>query len=194
MSELLIDLYKIKELYSGLGQFSINFANEIINQSPEGFKITFLTPRNAAVDSIKNFNTTKVSFQKRYIPALNKKYDIWHSLQQFPSHFPNNKTLHVLTVHDLNFLIEKNEIKKVKYLKRLQVNIDKADYITTISEYTRKVIEENINLKGKYIRTIYNGIEDNSNLNLQKPKFAGNSKFFFSIGVFNHRKYIFYWI
>ena len=44
MKKILIDLYKIKELYSGLGQFSINFANELSSRLPEEFSVNFLIP------------------------------------------------------------------------------------------------------------------------------------------------------
>jgi Glycosyltransferase len=88
----------------------------------------------------------------------------------------------------LNFLIEKNEAKKFKYLKRLQKNIDRADYITTISDYTKKAIEDHMDLQGKSIRTIYNGIRINPRGSGHKPGFVDNKKFFFSIGIFNGKK------
>jgi len=169
MKEILIDLYKAKNLFSGLGQFSVNFAKELVTHSVDDLNFIFLTPKKIEFENIKSVN---VSFQKRYFPSLNKTYDVWHSLQQFPSHFPNKKSKFILTVHDLNFLIEKNETKKLKYLQRLQKNIDRADYITTISDYTKKTIEDNINLRGKSIKTIYNGIAVNSNCEVIKPNYV----------------------
>jgi glycosyltransferase involved in cell wall biosynthesis len=188
MKKVLIDLYKVKSLYSGLGQFSINFAKEIINQSPEEFSVEFLTPKNFDIGDIKKFTSVKVSFQKRYFPKFNKSYDIWHSLQQFPSHFPNKKSIFILTIHDLNFLYEKNGIKKIMYLKKLQKNVDRADYLTTISNYSKKNIEEHLNLRGKSVFTIYNGIDINHNDAGFKPNYMNNKKFFFSIGIFNEKK------
>lgn len=187
MIELLIDLYKTKELYSGLGQFSINFARELMLQSPENFEIVYLVPENFD-NTIYNLNAENVNFQKRYLPRFNRKYDIWHGLQQFPSHFPNKNSKFILTVHDLNFLYEKNEFSVVKYLHRLQKNIDRADYITTISDFTKKSIETHIDLKGKQVRTIYNGIPENSFSKPVKPGFVSEKKYFFSIGIFNEKK------
>ncbi|NCO56352.1 MAG: glycosyltransferase family 1 protein, partial [Bacteroidetes bacterium] len=82
MKEILIDLYKAKNLFSGLGQFSINFAKELVNHSVDDLNFIFLTPKNF---EFENINSVNVSFQKRYFPSLNKTYDIWHGLQQFPS-------------------------------------------------------------------------------------------------------------
>jgi glycosyltransferase involved in cell wall biosynthesis len=188
VKEILVDLYKVKDIYSGLGQFSINYANELIRQSPEGFDFTFLTPGNFKFETGINVTTVKTNLQKRYFPVFNRSYDIWHGLQQFPSFFPKCKSRFILTVHDLNFLQEKKEVKKLKYLKKLQKNIDRADYITTISDFTKKTIEDHIDLRGKSIRTIYNGITINTHDTGSKPSYAGNKKFFFSIGIFNEKK------
>lgn len=188
MKKILIDIFKVKDIYSGLGQFSINFAEEIISNKTIDLDITFLVPGNFRHESITEVNYTKANFRKRYLPNLNKKYDIWHSLHQFPAHFPNSASKHILTIHDLNFLIEKNKSKASAYLKKLQENINKADVLTAISNYTKKQIEENIDLKGKTVHTIYNGVKVNSFENITKPAFAGNKKFFFAISVFKEKK------
>jgi len=189
MKKILIDLYKIKELYSGLGQFSINFANELSSRLPEEFSVNFLIPIKNEIPFWNNkVKTTNASFLKRYFPSLNKTYTIWHSLNQFPSFLPNKNSLWILTIHDLNFLIEKNEGKKAKYLKRLQKNIDRADCITTISNFSKKEIENNMDLGQKEIRVIYNGVSSGKEIKKTKPSFIDEKKYFFSIGVFNKKK------
>jgi len=191
MKKILIDTYKIKDLYSGLGQFSLNFANQLIIRRPPGIEINFLIPKGANSELIKSesgIRFIKAGFQKRYFPFLNEKYSIWHSLHQFPSYFPNRNTIWILTIHDLNFLHEKSVQKSAYYLKRLQKNIDRADYITTISKYSKDLIEKNLNLKGKTIRVIYNGIAPNVSIQSKRPDFIDKEKFFFSIGIFNRKK------
>jgi glycosyltransferase involved in cell wall biosynthesis len=190
VKEVLIDLYKTNDLYCGLGQFSLNFANEMMHHSHPGFMSSFLIPGNYGHDDEPEIKYIKANFQKRFLPFLNKGYSLWHSLNQFPSHLPGKHTRMVLTIHDLNFLVEKNGSKKEKYLKRLQKNVDRADYITTISDYTRKVIEENIDLKGKQVRTIHNGVVLNSYPDVVGPEYLDNKKFFFTIGVLNRKKNI----
>ncbi len=189
MKNILIDLYKIKELYSGLGQFSMNFGNELASRLPEEFAVDFFVPKNSQVSfSNEKINLTKSSFQKRYLPSGNKTYSVWHSLQQFPSFTPNKKSIWILTIHDLNFLIEKDESRKMKYLKRLQKNINRADYITTISNFTKCEIEKNLDVGGKEIQVIYNGVSSGKNIEKIKPAFLNEQKYFFSIGVFNKKK------
>ena len=189
MKEILVDIYKIKDMHSGLGQFSMNFAKELINRLPKDLKVDFLVPKVGKVDLAgENVNIVEANLQKRYLPSFNKEYFIWHSLQQFPSHFPNKKSKFILTIPDLNFLIEKDQAKGRKYLRQLQKNVDRASHITTISNYVKEQIEEHIDLNGKKVHMIYVGINSDPGINNTKPVFMGEKKFFFSIGIFNPKK------
>ena len=189
MKEILIDLSKTKELYSGLGQFSKNFGKEILSRQLEGFVINFLVPRkNKILFRSKYVNLIETSFVKRYLPSINRTYTIWHSLDQFPSFLPNKNTTWILTIHDLNFMVEKNEVKRKKYLKNLQRNVDHADYITTISRFTKQEIEKHLNLGQKEVHIIYNGVLSGKGIKKVKPSFLNDEKYFFSIGIFNKKK------
>lgn len=189
MKEILIDLYKINDLYSGLGQFSHNFGKEIASRQEEELKVNFLVPRNNKIDFAGNHIIyEETSFLKRYLPFTNKTYDIWHSLHQLPSFLPKKNTTWILTIHDLNFLVEKNKAKRDKYLKRVQKNVDRADYITTISNYVKEEIEKHINLGDKEVHVIHNGVSSGMGIQKIKPSFIDEKKFFFSIGIFNKKK------
>lgn len=191
MKNLLIDIYKIKELHSGLGQFSLNFTNEITEQKHAELRLKFLVPigiDKKILPAIPSENLIQTNFQKRYFPSFNKKFFVWHSLHQFPSFLPNRNTKWILTVHDLNFMLEKTKPKAEKYLRRLQKNINHADCVTAISHFTKREIEKNIDLKGKIVQVIHNGIAEHESLKSMKPDFISGNKFFFSIGIFNRKK------
>jgi glycosyltransferase involved in cell wall biosynthesis len=186
----LIDIYKIKDLYSGLGQFSLHLAKNLIDTN-NNLHLDFLIPDKNIVsffNKTHNVNFTKTNILLRYFSQLNNKYDFWHSTQQFPSFLPDKKTIQILTIHDLNFLYVKTPEKIEKYRKKLQKNIDRANLITSISEFTKNEILENFNLKGKNISVIYNGVNEKETVNLTKPEFIDDSKFFFSLGVFKSSK------
>ena len=188
MKQVLIDLYKSKNPYSGLGRFSICFAEEISKRRGLDLDFTFLLPSGSSMHFDDSIQIEYANFKKRILPILNKDYTIWHSLNQFPSHFPNRNTKQLLTIHDLNFLIEKAGKKRTKYLNQLQKNVDRADAISTISLHSKNVIEEFIDLKGKEVKVIYNGVEEANNKDIEKPKNVEESEFFFSIGIFNEKK------
>ncbi|MBK8643971.1 MAG: glycosyltransferase family 4 protein [Saprospiraceae bacterium] len=184
---ILLDLYKLKTLNSGLGQFSKNFAETAMRLAPAEFQFNFLIPRGTNFDAQQN-PVIRAHFIRRYFSQFNPDYDLWHSLQQYPSYFPNNRTKQLLTIHDLNFLVEKSSKKQEKYLELLKRNIDKATAINCISEYTASVLKSNINIDGKPMRIIYCGSK------LQEfPEFEPNfpwlqKKYFFSVGIFNDKK------
>jgi hypothetical protein len=125
MKRILIDTYKAKDPFSGLGQFSLNFAEALRRYSGEEDDYYYLLPSGLELEGVELSNQVRAGFWQRYFPFMSHAFHIWHSLQQFPSYLPHRKSKWVLTIHDLNFLIEKNERKKKKYLKRLQQNVDR---------------------------------------------------------------------
>jgi glycosyltransferase involved in cell wall biosynthesis len=188
MPRLLIDVYKTRNLTSGIGQFSLNFAETISKTAIQDYQIDFLCPRNFSIRDWGHVNLQKVSFQKRYFPGLNKTYDLWHSLYQFPSYIPNRHSRWILTIHDLNFLTEKDKRKSDRYLNKLQHNVNRATAISVISDYTRNQVLEHLNLKGKPLFRIYNGINVKAFPGAQKPYFLSNDNFFFTIGIVTAKK------
>lgn len=190
MKDILVDLYKIKNPYSGLGEFSTRFANELVTHVPEGYDISYLVPETEKGhkfgDQIKTVSYSSID---RYFAFNKKNYTIWHSLQQFPSFVPKRNSKWILTIHDLNFLYEKNFFKARKYLYRLQRNIDRADVITAVSNFTKLEIEKHLKIGNKKIHVIQNGVYSGAEVDKTKPAFIREGrKYFFSIGIFNNKK------
>ena len=124
MKDVLIDVYKAGNPFTGLGQFSINYMEALKLIDLSGINITLLTPHRFEMANMLGFNVIEASYRHRYFPNLTRKFDLWHSLHQLPSHNPNENTRQILTVHDLNFLVEKNARKAARYLKKLVVKTD----------------------------------------------------------------------
>ena len=74
------------------------------------------------------------------------------------------------------------------YLRRMQNKVNKAAVVTTISHYVADVIRQHVDLKGKEIRVIYNGVERIDTLEGIKPSFATGRPFFFTIGQIRRKK------
>lgn len=192
--QLIIDCYKAGHPYSGLGQFSIDFGLEIMacmesdlkNKVP--FDIRLLIPRNLQSEVFPKARLIQENLLHRYLPFCVKPYAIWHSLHQFPSHFPHPSSIFILTIHDLNFLVEKSDKKRQRYLRKLQENIDRADFITAISHTTKTAIETNVSLKGKEVAVIYNGVNLHIYPGAMRPSFLPEGPFFLSIGLFSDKK------
>ena len=78
--------------------------------------------------------------------------------------------------------------KAKMYLRRMQNKVNKAAVVTTISHYVADVIRQHVDLKGKEIRVIYNGVERIDTLEGIKPSFATGRPFFFTIGQIRRKK------
>ncbi len=180
----LIDLGKLKMLYSGLGQFSYYFGKHISNRQFNSFFWNFLTPNEFADAFGIDWNYEITSMKRRYFPGLCKKYDLWHATHQDSFYFPSDKvTPYILTIHDLNFLEEKSDLKARRRLKSLQKKVDRASYITFVSKYTAKVTNDNLDLKNTPQKVIYNGVDIDTEKDVNKPSFLSDGKFLFTIGM-----------
>lgn len=122
---------------------------------------------------------------KLWLPH-SKHYDLWHCTFQLSRYFPS-RTKKIITVHDLNFLYEKTGDKQLKYIKRLQRIIDKFDRIVAISEFTRRDLLANIDVRGKDVDVVYNGCNIYEG-KLVEPAVTPRAPFIFTVGTVVKKK------
>lgn len=188
LKTVLIDLDRLKNPHNGLGQFALKFGEYISKENHKDLKFTFLVPKPYVGYFGQNVDYEITDWKRRYFPNFLKSYDLWHAIHQDSNFYPNfNKTLYLLTIHDLNFLKEKSPIKAQKRLKHLQKKVNKAVTVTTISYYSKNEIEQHLKLS-KPVEVIYNGIEVQEPQNLIKQYDFVNQKFLLGIGVIQPKK------
>lgn len=107
---------------------------------------------------------------------------VWHSAHQQSPFIPPKGVRQVLTVHDLNFLYEKPPKRHHAYLSALQKRIDRADHIVAISESTKRDLMDNLNLSGKFVEVIYNGL-NHFDGDIVPPVSRPDGPFLFSVGT-----------
>lgn len=188
MKKILIDLSKIKNLYSGLGHFSAQFGTYLMEEHAHEFEFHFLVPRIHDLEFSPLIKQIKVNPILRWWKASHEQYDLWHSLHQFPSYKPSNGFKQLLTIHDLNFLVEKKGSKKSAYLRKLQKDIHHATSVSTISEYTKSQINAQYPDINKLIQVIHNGVKNLTKVKPSYPIYSPKGDFFFSIGLFSPKK------
>ena len=187
---VLLDLCDIGNPTSGFGQIAKNYAEWYSKMEDEALKFHFLLPPAYEKDFGPLVETTHVrrKFHKYFSKGL-PSVDLWHSItQQQLKRRRGRCGKFVLTIHDLNYLTEKNWIRQQKHKIVLQHAINQADAVTCISKFVGKQIEEQFNLKGKPVRVIYNGVEDITGQPESKPPFATGRPFFFAIGQIRPKK------
>lgn len=187
---VLLDLCDIGNPTSGFGQIAKNYAAWYSRMVDEALRFHFLLPIGYENDYGPNVD---VSYRRRKYHKYFRKglptVNLWHSTTQHQLKRRRGKCdCFVLTIHDLNYLTEKNWIRQQKHRIVLQHAINQADAVTCISKYVGRQIEEQFNLKGKPVRVIYNGVEDITGQPESKPAFATDRPFFFAIGQIRPKK------
>src|SRR3954471_25036726 len=92
---ILIDLGKLKNRYSGLGEVCFNFG-KLLSEN-----ISLLKDDNIAVDILvpedykgkfgNEVNYISLNFFRRHFPFLNKKYDLWYTPHPDSGYWPPHK-------------------------------------------------------------------------------------------------------
>lgn len=187
MKKILIELEKLKTLNCGFEHFC-RALGTAFTEIPNEFQWIYYLPEN-------NFHQfgKKVSYQKinplgRYFPALNPKADLWHLLRQdSPYRPPNAKIPCVLTIHDLNFLHEKKKSPK-KRIARIQKKIDRAQIITTVSQFAADEVKKYCEIGNRPIHVIHNGVDLLDINHARRPQFSLPPKFLLALGAIVPKK------
>jgi glycosyltransferase involved in cell wall biosynthesis len=189
MFNVLLDMGKLKNPNSGLGQFSYYYGKYISKIRNEKFCYNFLVPESKAGIFGKDYAYENTSLFRRIAPFFCKRYDLWHALHQDSAFLPaDTKSPYILTIHDLNFLKEKTRFKARRRLRKLQKKVDRATAVTFISNYTAKISRENINFEGKISRVIYNGVDIDTEKEVTMPSYLPKGKYLLALGMVLKKK------
>lgn len=195
MKRIILDCDLMRHPNSGLYYFCLNLGQNIqqLLEQERSARISFYVPpaeANAFGPSASTI-VEKKSLWNFFRPFL-KSCDIWHapfqSGRMVPDKrkYPNIKIL--LTIHDLNPLHEgKSVSEQRKSLAHTQSLIDKSDAIVCISEFCKKDVLKNCEVKNKPVYVIHNGIHE-----VQPPDLNGGYRpskpFLFGMGYVNTKK------
>jgi glycosyltransferase involved in cell wall biosynthesis len=182
---IVIDIDRMKYPNTGMFEFCSNLYESFKNNHK--FQFVFYKHKKTILDNFSKYITIKIV--DRLLLMVSPKYDIWHTTNQLSTRIPINAKKLVYTIHDLNFLYaNKSESKKKRLLKKIQDNINKADYLTFISEFSNQEVKKKLNIEGKKYKIIYNGVKIKEPES--SPKLLSNKPFLFSLGVIDPKKNI----
>lgn len=185
---ILIDLSILKNIHCGLGQVALNYGYFFrdVYQPKAGEEIYLLVPKayvGAFGDKVRYIPARKIY---RIMPWLmGIRFDVWHAIHQLSRYQPFARR-YVLTIHDFNFVYEKQGAKVEAYLKKIQAKVNRADVIAAISEFAK---EETLRYMhtDKPIHVVYNGIERIDTAPEQAPQQI-QQPYLFSIGEIKPKK------
>jgi Glycosyltransferase len=192
MNRITFDCEPAKKPVAGLYHFCLNLGNALLRNNDAGReRFTFYVhPSQAHLFGRDQQYTIRKPVHLIFKGALHA-CDLWHSTIQDARYKPRHPRIKmVLTIHDLNFLIQrKNEPAKIKkYLNRVQACIDRADYIVCISEFTRQAVLQHMQTHGKPVDLIYNGCNVNEFPGFDEPVYRPTNPFIFALGALVPKK------
>ena len=191
MKKVLIDLSVLKHINCGLGQIAYNYARFFgENAGKLDFEVYLLLPKQFVGAFGKDVHYLKTSELYATFPFLFPKFDIWHSIHQMCRLRPPRKsTTNILTVHDINFIYEKEGKSLKKYSRKCTKRMERADKVICISNFTKTDVLNHFPTD-KPLEVIYNGVEFGDTASERKPSlpFPDDRKFIFSIGQIRQKK------
>lgn len=186
---IVFDCERIKCENTGISHFCRNLAKAIIKENSESDNLDisfYLRKRNLGVLGPDADYVIYRSLHKYIFPYWLANGGLWHTTIQYPAIMPARGKI-LLTIHDLNFLYENTKEGPLYWKKKLQKKIDRATEIVTISEFAKKDIVSNMDLKGKRITVIHNGCERYEG-KIIKPENAPEKEFLYTIGATLEKK------
>ena len=192
MHKVLVDLHRLGgNKFNGLYHFCYQLGTHLSLAQPADMDLHFYVPNGK-----KGIFGDKVSYsiqhsRDKFFRFGASRFAVWHVATTLSWYRPfNSKTKKVFTIHDLNFLDQEeyNDRARKKYLQLIQRRVDRADYLTFISHFSRKQALEHLKLEGKPYSIIYNGCNIPSSVNEITPVYRPVRPYLFAIGQLHSRK------
>jgi glycosyltransferase involved in cell wall biosynthesis len=196
MPSVLVSLDKLKEPYSGLGQFSHDLGRALLRCADPDVEFSYLVPGNRR-DLFQGDGVRLVDvrpYKKETIARLIRPAatllglagdgsDLWHVPHQDAKYLPMDPRVPVLlTIHDLNYLRTRSPAKAASKTRRLQRKVDRATVLATDSEYSARDIRDHLDVGDKPLHVVYLGVPERA-ADATPPSPSPEVPFLFAIGL-----------
>lgn len=186
-TKIVIDLDRLKYPNTGMYNFCYNLYKQFVNNSKFDFYF-YKHPKTKLKETNKTISIKKTD---SFFLKAKKDIKIWHTTSQLSKRIPVKGVKLVYTLHDLNFLYtDKPQWKKNRELNKIQKNINRADYLTFISNFTKNEIIKHFDITQKKSKVVYNGVSVSEFPEFNTPKVQPKNKFLFTLGVIAPKKNI----
>lgn len=175
MKKICLDIQPLLKVKTGIGTYTENLVKGLVTNGKNDYIgiIYTLLEKNKKVPLVSfdykeckflPYFYQKLDFFWKKIPfsinsLINLDFDIYHSFDIRIPHKVKGKI--IITIHDLiPFLFPEymNNIDKNKFLKYINNNVQRADLIITVSEYSKKEILKYLDTSKDKIRIVSPGI------------------------------------
>jgi len=185
---VMVEVERMKHPYTGLYYFSLQLAENLHKYYGREFDFTFF--QYPGVEFPSHLKTVTRSIWDKIYLYKDHRYDIWHGTWQLTKYVPKGNIKFLYTVHDLNFLYtDMLREEKEKFLRQIRQTARRADIIVTISRYVKRDLEKHLQLPGKEIKVIYNGVDLKEYPDFDNPSYRPERPFLFTVGTVLYKKH-----
>lgn len=201
MPRVMVDLEALRVRHCGLGQFSFSLGNALLDERPSDLDFCFFVRKkqrhyfaSSGVDQAVATPWRREFYCQALRPILKRlssepRCDVWHMSNQNARFWPlDPRTPMLLTVHDLNFLREREPGRIPHELRKVQAKIDRAAHIVTDTQFVADEIREHLQLRDKPVSVIHLGADLHSTDTPTRPAFVDERPFVFTIGEITAKK------
>ena len=202
LPRVVIDLEKLRHINCGLGRFAFHLGRELVAQAPGQFEPVLLV-RGSAAEALLPLegermhvgSLHKESVRRLLRPAVAPflpppRIDLWHVTNQQSKYLPlDPRVPTLLTIHDLNFLHDEegqDAARRAAKLADVQRRVDRAVAVTTVSEASARDVRDHVDLRGKPVHVVHNGLPPPPPAASRPPaflaQFPADGPFLFTIG------------
>ncbi len=185
---------------TGVPYFIERLYKKLLEKDKKNEYIFFQTQKNKKIGETKSINLSRNNlyaflFDNFLVNILidKEKIDILHGPAHILPFFKKKNVKYVLTVHDLSFLIFKNNeslLFNFYYKYSFPKSLKNADVITTDSQNTKNDVKKYFHIPDGKIKVIYLGVND-TYFSQRKIKRIIDDKYFFSLTTHPKRKNIY---
>lgn len=166
MKHIVIEADAIRQPYVGVGEVCMQLCRRIAARAPQlrdehGIRLTFVVPRKQRGVFGNHVGYISIPHALKFLTWLYpRRIDLFHMTHQFCTfkHFPTARQ-NFMTVHDINFMYEKEGSKRNRYARRFARKLARLQRISYISHFTRQDVETRFPQAQRLpARVIYNGV------------------------------------
>ncbi len=192
MKQVLVDMHRLKyNPFNGLYSVCINLGKALAKTKTEDLQLNYYLPKKDFGIFGEEAAYVEHKSIDKYYRFGTAKYDLWHVTTQLSWYRPfNHKTKVLYTLYDFSYLIEEpnNVQRNQRLLRQTQERINRADFITGISQFAIDEANKHLDLGNKPTLAIPLGCTVNEFPEFNSPKYQPAKPFLFTIGLVQPRK------
>lgn len=176
---------------NGFGEIARRYSAKLSELRLPDMHFIFIVPQRMKGQFGSHIDYVAKEHVRDELKRLRLNIDLWHATDQFFRYRKKSgETLQLLTIHDLNFLVEKKGLHKLRYELMMRRRIAQTDKIVAISRYVAGDIADFAGVPESSISVVYNGIHNVEHDLRVRPPFvhSDDEPFFFTVGTVRAKK------